>query len=317
MARTAPFLSVVMPVHQGAEWIGATLESLVAERCDDLEIIVIDSSESDDTADLVNAYLNRLPLTLLRRPDLKPWQVKTNFGVAIAAADHVCILHQDDLWLLGRLSAVRRWVQQFPDAALHLAPTRIIDRKGRGVGLWTCPLPAEQRLQRGLVLERLIVQNFSSVPAPVFLKSAWLSCGGMDPSLWYTADWDIWLKLAASGDAVYHQDVTTAFRVHGGSLTVTGSRDLAEFRSQMETVLDRHLTRLSGGQRRQVEQAAHASIGVNVSLAAVAGGRLGALRQAFRALLSLSPATARRYLRDSRLWERVLCRVRAKAVGAF
>jgi glycosyltransferase involved in cell wall biosynthesis len=312
-----PFLSVVMPIHEGTEWIGATLESLAAEPGDGLEIIVIDSSPTRATSDIVERFIDRLPLRLLQRTDVKPWQTKTNLGVELATADHACILHQDDLWIAGRVSAVRRWLAKAPEAAIHLAPTLIIDRHGRQLGRWTCPLPADEVLGTEFVLERLLVQNFVSVPAPIFRRDAWLACGGMDDALWYTPDWDIWAKLVSAGPVVYHDEATTAFRVHGSSLTVTGSHNAGEFRSQMEIVLKRHLDRLPAAIRNRMEPAARASINVNVSLAAASAGNLRAMFQAARDMLSLGPSGIRRYLRDSRLMERVMPRLRAKLSGAF
>lgn len=312
-----PFLSVVMPVHNGSEWIAATMESLAAEPADGLDIIVIDSSPDDRTADIVDSYAGRLPLRLLRRPDLCAWQTKTNLGVELAGADHVCILHQDDLWLRGRIGHARRWIEQAPAAALHLAPTAVIDRSGRTLGRWTCPLPAETALQPDVLMARLLVQNFVSVPAPIFRRDSWLACGGMDDALWYTGDWDMWAKLAGAGPVLYHDEVTTAFRVHGSSLTVTGSRDAGEFRSQMQVVLDRHLGRIPAGSRRRVERAARASIAITVALAAASRGSRTDLLRAARHLLALGPVGLVRYLRDSRLVERVVPRVRARLAGAF
>ncbi|WP_244482731.1 glycosyltransferase [Mesorhizobium sp. Root102] len=312
-----PFLSVVMPVHEGAAWIDATLDSLAAEPTGNLEIIVVDSSPTGTTAAIVERFAHRLPLRLIQRRDLAPWQTKTNLGVELAAADHVCILHQDDLWLPGRVEAAHRWLATSTEAGLHLAPTAIIDRYGRRIGRWNCPLPADEVLGGQFLLERLLVQNFISVPAPIFRRTAWLACGGMDEKLWYTADWDIWAKLACTGPVVYHDEITTAFRVHGSSLTVTGSRDVREFRSQMQIVVERHLSRLPASSRRWVEPAALASISVNVLLAAASGGNLKALVRAACIVLSLGPIGMRRYLRDSRLRERVICRLRAKLTGAF
>jgi glycosyltransferase involved in cell wall biosynthesis len=306
-----------MPVHEGAAWIAATLDSLAEEPTTGLEIIVIDSSPTGATAAIVERFADRLPLRLLQRRDLGPWQTKTNLGVELATADYVCMLHQDDLWLPGRVEAVRRWLDQSPETELHLAPTAIIDRHGNRMGRWNCPLPAEEALGAEFLLGRLLVQNFVSVPAPIFRRSTWLACGGMDERLWYTADWDMWVKLASAGPVVYHNEITTAFRVHGSSLTVTGSRDAGEFRSQMQIVLGRYLPRLPASSRRRVEPAARASISVNVSLAAASGGDLKALFGAARAVLSLGPGGMRRYLRDSRLRERVACRLRAKLTGAF
>lgn len=312
-----PTLSVIMPVHEGAEWIGATLSSLANETADDLEVIILDSSPTPDTAAIVNRYANLLPIRMMHRPDIVAWQSKTNLGVESATADYACMLHQDDLWLRGRMDAVRRWIGSDSQADLHLAPTAIIDREGRRLGTWNCPLPSEKALEPEFLLERLVVQNFVSVPAPVFRRSAWLATEGMDAALWYTADWDLWFQLASTGRTIYHRDVTTAFRVHGSSLTVKGSRDGQDFRSQMELVLSRHVSRLPTTIRTQVEPAAKASISMNVSLASASNGNLSQLPSAIGQVLSLGPSGIRRYLRDSRLGERVGSRLRAKLAGAF
>ena len=172
-------------------------------------------------------------------------------------------------------------------------------------------------LDKTFILERLLVQNFISVLAPVFRRDAWLATGGVDPSLWYTADWDLWLKLVGAGPVIYHADITTGFRIHGASLTVTGSRDADDFRAQMRTVLDRHLGELPSKSRRRVEAAARASINVNVSLANAAGGRWQTLGGASWDVLRLGPAGIVRFVRDTRLKDRLLPRLRAKFSGAF
>ena len=314
--NSRPILSVVMPVHNGAEWLGTTFDSLTGEVSECVEIIVLDSSPDLATAKVVEEYSARLPITFLRRPDVQAWTAKTNVGVDLAKADHVCMLHQDDLWLSDRFAAVREWISADPDAALHLGPTDIIDRHGARLGAWRCPLPKERRLSELEVLSSLLVQNFVSVPAPVFRRDAWHACGGMDEALWYTADWDLWLKLSGAGPVRYHEKSTTAFRVHGNSLTVCGSRNLAEFEKQMRIVFERHASRIPQP-RRAVENAARASIRVNVELAAASSGSVPALARACWQILSLGPSGSRRYLKDSRLLDRVLPRLRARLAGAF
>jgi hypothetical protein len=138
----------------------------------------------------------------------------------------------------------------------------------------------------------------------------------LDENLWYTADWDMWLKLAASGSVYYHNCVTVGYRIHGGSLTVTGSHDTAAFTQQMQIVLDRHLTKI-GGHSKAIERAARASIAVNTALALASAGNLTNLWRAALAVVRLGPVGISRYLRDSRIVERVAPRVRAKLTGAF
>lgn len=315
--RPAPFLTVVMPVHCGERWIEPTLQSLAAEAAEDVEVIVIDGSPNQGTADIVKRHARSLSLDLVPRPDLDNWRSKTNFGVERARAAHVCMLHQDDLWLPGRLAAIRGWIESDPVAALHLAPTLIIDKDGRALGIWRCPLPTGAPAASDLVLERLLVQNFIAAPTPVFRRDAWLACGGLDLDLWYTADWDLWLKLASRGPVHYHDAVTAAFRIHGNSLTMTGSRDPANFEAQMRLVLERHIGRLRPARSVPVGRAARASIKINVALAGVSAGGLGGVARAAGHLLALGPRGLYRYLRDSRLLERVAPRLRARMSGSL
>jgi glycosyltransferase involved in cell wall biosynthesis len=315
-ASVAPWLTVIMPVYRGEEWIAASLQSLVDETPEGVEVIVIDSSPTPATRDIARSYAHRLRLLIIERSDLSSWHTKTNFGVEIAASSHVCWLGVDDVWLPGRLAAVKAWIEAAASAPLHLAPSAIIDRLGRKLGIWRCPLPAHGQLPPHVVTARLLVQNFIAAPAPVFRRDAWLACGGLDEQLWYTADWDIWLKLSAVGPVYYHDIVTVGFRIHSGSLTVTGSRDTAKFSEQMRTVLERHLGELKGD-ALGVERAARASIAVNTAFASASGGNLGGLLQAAFAVLRLGPSGIHRYFRDSRIVERVVPRVRAKLAGVY
>ena len=287
------------------------MQSLAAERTSGIEIILVDGDETSATRDIARSYSDRLRLRVFERRELLSWHAKTNFGIAVAESDHICWLGVDDVWLPGRAAAARAWIDADPMTPLHFAASEIIGCDGRKLGVWRCPLPEGRALPPALVTERLLVQNFVAAPAPVFRKDAWLSCGGLDESLWYTADWDMWLKLAACVPTRYHPEVTVGFRIHTGSLTAKGSRDNVEFVHQMRKVLDRHLPRLEGG-AKGTERAARASIAVNSALASAAAGNYRGLPRAAAQVALLGPSGIRRYFRDSRIVERLLPRVRAK-----
>jgi glycosyltransferase involved in cell wall biosynthesis len=315
-STAAPWLTVIIPSYRGEQWINASLSSLADENPDNVEVLVIDSSPTSATRDIALSFAERLRIRVFERCDLTSWHTKTNFGVETATSSHLCWLGVDDLWLPGRVAAVRAWIAANPGAALHLAPSAIIDKSGRLLGLWRCPLTADSELPAKTVIERLLVQNFIGAPAPVFRKDAWLQCGGLDENLWYTADWDMWLKLAACGPVSYHDEVTVGFRIHGASLTVTGSRNASDFTRQMQIVLERHLGDV-GVHSKVIERVARASIVVNTALASASGGSLSGLLIAVFQVLRLGPDGIRRYLRDSRIIDRLVPRIRAKLTGRF
>lgn len=312
-----PWLSVVVPVHDGARFLGATLDSAAAERPEGVEFLLYDSSDDGGASRAVaEHYARRLTIRYHEAPDCKPWTAKTNRGVSQARAAHVAMLHQDDLWRPGHLAALRSAIAAAPDAAMSIGPSRFIDPVGREVGPWN--LPFASGLHPGeSILGTLVVQNSIAIPSPLIRRDAWVAVGGMDEALWYTADWDLYLKLAGHGGVHVREAATTAFRLHGSSLTMTGSRDAVQFREQHEIVFARHLPRVPEPTRARQARLGRAAIAANCALAAGSRGRLPELAKGLGAVVALGPARWRGFLRASRLVDRALPRLRLSLAGAM
>lgn len=309
-----PWLSVLLPTCNGEAHLPRALDSIVAEADPEVEVIVVDDGSSDGTCDILRSYQGRLNLTLERR-QVGNWVANTNLALDRASGELACFLHQDDCWLPGRLRAVRSLFADLPSAGLVLHACRFVGPAGRAAGTWRCPLPARRPVPPAAMMERLLVQNFIGIPGGVFHRALALQCGGLDESLWYTADWDFWLKLSSVADTVYLPKALAVFRLHAASQTATRSQSLDEFRRQMQVVLDRHAPRWQAPDavtRAAVERTATVAIEVNLALAAayhrapIERGRLLA------ALRRLRPSDWRRLARDSRLHERVAARLRAR-----
>jgi glycosyltransferase involved in cell wall biosynthesis len=308
-----PWLSVIMPTYNGAAYLRQTLASMEGQADDQVEILAVDDGSSDATIAILRDSSQRLPLRILARQRVGNWVANTNFGLAQARGRYACFLHQDDLWLPGRLRQLRRLVDRQPQTAMVLHPSRYIDAQGRDLGAWHSPLRAGH-IDAGPMVEQLLVQNFIAVPAPLFAREAALQVGGLDEALWYTADWDFWLKLAATGPTTYYPRPLAAFRIHSASQTAQGVARAAEMRSQIETVLTRHLPLWEAAHPhcREVGRAARLSLEVNYALAVCAAGARASWLRLASSFLTLGPTGWYRFFRDSRIVERVAARLRAK-----
>ena len=107
----SPWLTVVMPLHNGARFLNETMSSLVAGQTEGIEVIAIDSSDDSSCKEIIDRFHSRLNLAYHYRPDLKPWPAKTNEAVRLAKGQFVSMLHQDDLWLPDRAEILQNAVK--------------------------------------------------------------------------------------------------------------------------------------------------------------------------------------------------------------
>src|SRR5262245_47899648 len=182
-----PWLSVIMPTYNGAAYVGAALESIRRQRAEGVEVIAVDDGSTDDTLGILTSYTSVLPLRIIERRRTGNWVTSSNVGLRAAAGHHACFLHQDDVWLAGRLAVVRPPVEREPAPALVLHPALFVGPGDEPLGTWRCPLPpVAGPVPAAVLLERLLVQNFIAMPSPTFARRAALESGAMDEALWYT-----------------------------------------------------------------------------------------------------------------------------------
>lgn len=306
-----PWLSVLIPTYNGELYLPFALKSIADQEDENIECIVVDGGSTDGTLSVIAAYQNRLNLILYQR-EQKNWVANTNYALERARGQFVCFLHQDDVWLAGRLALIKSMIAEFPDVNFFLHAAIFLDDRGNFRGFWRCPLPHRPTIiPPDLFVERLLVQNFIAISAPVFRRDLALALGGMDETLWYTADWDFWLKLAAAGPAIYDPKPLSGFRIHPSSQTIQRSVLLNEFREQLETVFCRHfsLWEAEPTRKRRVRRAALFSIQTNTVLAGIIHRKPVNIFGLLIQFLLLGPDGWSRYMTYSRIWERVSARL--------
>src|SRR4051812_22772463 len=96
-------VSVIVPAHEAAGTIAATLDSVAEQRFGDWEVIVADDGSSDATAEIVEGHL--VGARLVRSPAARGPAAARNAALRHAGGELVAFLDADDTWLpayLGR-----------------------------------------------------------------------------------------------------------------------------------------------------------------------------------------------------------------------
>ena len=127
MAR--PSISVIIPTFNRAALIGEAIDSVLAQRFADFELVVVDDCSTDGTAAIVAQYADpRVNLVQLDRNGGS--NAARNAGIMAARAQLLCFLDSDDLYLPDKLDHVARAFATDPaldvlvDSSIRIASPR-------------------------------------------------------------------------------------------------------------------------------------------------------------------------------------------------
>jgi glycosyltransferase involved in cell wall biosynthesis len=96
----APLISCVVPVYNGARYIGAALDSILGQSYGPIEVIVADDGSTDETAAVVAQYGDRV--RRVAQSTAGPAATR-NLGLRHAQGGLIAFLDADDLWHLEKL----------------------------------------------------------------------------------------------------------------------------------------------------------------------------------------------------------------------
>lgn len=105
-------VSVILPVHNGAEFISSAMDSILAQDYPHLELIVVDDASSDGTVGVIRSYRDqRLHLVRLAR-NMGPAHAR-NVGLRRSRGSWVGFIDADDVWHRSRLSKLMSLSQEY------------------------------------------------------------------------------------------------------------------------------------------------------------------------------------------------------------
>lgn len=112
----APSFSVVIPVYNGAAFVGRAIQSVLSQTWRQTEILVVDDGSADGTASVVAQFTARMPDRVRYLfQDNQGVSAARNNGAAQARGDWLAFLDADDWYYPDRLEAHARLIQLDPD----------------------------------------------------------------------------------------------------------------------------------------------------------------------------------------------------------
>ncbi len=100
-------LSICIPTYNRARYLAETLDNVIAQATDEVEIVVSDNASPDDTAEIVKSRQEKFPrLTYFRQPENLGADRNYLQSVALASGEWCWLLGDDDLLEPGAIACV-------------------------------------------------------------------------------------------------------------------------------------------------------------------------------------------------------------------
>ncbi len=199
-SASAPLVSVVMSVFNGAERLTDTLESVLGQTDVALELIVVDDGSTDATAEILRRHAeadSRLIVISQRNTGLTRALIA---GCERAKGQFIARQDADDLALPGRIRAQAEYLLQHPEVVAVAGGVRFVAPQGEVLFEVIPPT----RLVIDLHIDRI---KTPPLVAAMFRRASYLECGGFRPRFVVAQDVDLWLRLEEVGPCHGIEDV--------------------------------------------------------------------------------------------------------------
>jgi succinoglycan biosynthesis protein ExoO len=232
---TAPRVSIVMAVHDGARHVDAALASLVTQTFADFEVLVVDDGSTDATTAIVaRSAAADARVRLLRRANAGRPAVPRNDGLALARGEYVGFLDHDDWSYPERLAQAVAALDRHPAWIAAFQDLDLVDAGGALLGqTWLTRLDfpracrADWRETDDGWLESLPgFAAYASLHTPGMMMHSVLIARrrfrgdlAFDTGFTICEDTDLWIRLALAGPVGLLPRACGAYRQHAGSLT--------------------------------------------------------------------------------------------------
>jgi glycosyltransferase involved in cell wall biosynthesis len=211
---TYPRISVVTCSYNQGEYIGRTIDSVLAQNYPNLEHIVVDGMSTDDTVRVLERYPH---LNVIREKD-RGQADAINKGFRAATGDIWCFLNSDDTFLPGALERVAQEIDPARGRHVVMGRCRFIDEHDRFLGI-EHPSAFESHRR---VLE-IWKGHYLPQPAIFWTPEVWQRCGPLNEEEPLLLDYDLFCRFSKEYHFHWIDQPLATYRLHAQSKTCSVS----------------------------------------------------------------------------------------------
>ena len=227
-----PTVSVLMPVHNAAEFLCQSIESVLSQTLADFEFVIVDDASTDDSERIVSGYTDSR-IRLIKNARKCGVAECLNTGLRVARGKYIARMDADDISLPTRFARQVAFMDEHPEIGVLGMPAQAF-----GDAVFTINYPTEHD-----ALKTQLLFNTCFAHPTVMFRATMLAEGAFEYPYVTLEDYAFWSELVDKTTFANSTELGLRYRVRSGS--VLRSLSSASFEEAYAQIDVKNLSKLS------------------------------------------------------------------------
>lgn len=210
-------ISVILPVYNGAKFVGKSIESVLNQTYKNLELIIVNDCSKDNTLEVISAYAaGDSRIRILNNETNQKLPRTLNNGFRAATGDYLTWTSDDNRYHPEALARMAEILDTMPEIGLVYTDFSIVDMEGNLISEMKEGEPAEIRYKDNVGACFLYRHSLAD------------AAGEYDPDLFLAEDYEFFIRCyKCCGGSFYHipEDLYDYGR-HDANLSATRQKEI-------------------------------------------------------------------------------------------
>jgi glycosyltransferase involved in cell wall biosynthesis len=215
-SKSNPFVSVIIPVHNGEKFISSTIESVLSQSYSNFELIIVNDGSLDSTQEIISEYQkkdNRISVVHQVKSGVS---IARNVGINLAKGKYISFLDADDIWLNENLAVKINFLELNSLAFGITSFCEVINEFNQ-------PSIEVKKGDENIILRDILLWkgNYITIPSGIVFQTDLLkNHGGFNVDLSNNADQEIVMRYLGKGFSFHTLPmVTWHYRQHANNMS--------------------------------------------------------------------------------------------------
>lgn len=210
-------VSIILPTYNGSERIEMAIQSILAQKYSNWELLVLDDGSIDNTALIVDNFVKKDSKIRYIKNEVNLGIQKTlNKGLIQAKGEYIARIDDDDVWIdENKLNEQVSFLEKNKEHVLVGTGVIIVDENNKE--LFRYLLPEND----GQIRYKILSKNCFIHSSVLFKKDIVMQIGGYDETIntRHVEDYDLWLRLGIQGKFANLPSYSVKFKLHDASIS--------------------------------------------------------------------------------------------------